>query len=53
MLNKARVFSLERNVEKTKYMLLSRHGNAGQSWDIKIANRLLKICHSSNNLGRQ
>jgi hypothetical protein len=30
---------LEINVEKTKYMLLSRHENAGQNWDIKIANR--------------
>jgi hypothetical protein len=30
---------LEKNVEKTKYMLLSRHQNVGQNWDIKIANR--------------
>jgi hypothetical protein len=30
---------LEINVEKTKYMLLSRHQNAGQDPDIKIANR--------------
>jgi hypothetical protein len=30
---------LEINAEKTKYMLLSRHQNAGQNWDIKIANR--------------
>jgi hypothetical protein len=29
---------LEINVEKTKYMLLSRHKNAGQYRDIKIAN---------------
>jgi hypothetical protein len=29
---------LEINVEKTKYMLLSRHKNVGQSRDIKIAN---------------
>jgi hypothetical protein len=27
------------NTEKTKYMLLSRHQNAGQTHDIKIANR--------------
>jgi hypothetical protein len=34
-------FCLEINVEKTKYMLLlvSRHQNVGQNWDIKIANR--------------
>jgi hypothetical protein len=30
---------LEINVGKTKYMLLSRHQNAGQNWDIEIANR--------------
>jgi hypothetical protein len=30
---------LEVNAEKTKYSLLSRHQNAGQSHDIKIANR--------------
>jgi ribosomal protein S2 len=30
---------LEVNTEKTKYMLLSRHQNAGQNHDIKIANR--------------
>jgi hypothetical protein len=27
------------NVQKTKYMLLSRHQNVGQNWDIKTANR--------------
>jgi hypothetical protein len=30
---------LEINVEKTKYMLLSRHQNVGQNRDIKIARR--------------
>jgi hypothetical protein len=30
---------LEVNTDKTKYMLLSRHQNAGQNHDIKIANR--------------
>jgi hypothetical protein len=30
---------LEINVDKTKYMLLSRHQNVGQNPDIKIANR--------------
>jgi hypothetical protein len=29
----------EINVETTKYMLLSRHQNAGQNQDIKIAKR--------------
>jgi hypothetical protein len=30
---------VEINVEKTKYMLLSRHQNAGQNRDIEMANR--------------
>jgi hypothetical protein len=30
---------LEINVDKTKYMLLSRHQNVDQNRDIKIANR--------------
>jgi hypothetical protein len=30
---------LEKNVERTKYMLLSLHQNASQNFDIKIANR--------------
>jgi hypothetical protein len=30
---------LEVNAEKTKYMSLSRHQNAGQNHDIKKANR--------------
>jgi hypothetical protein len=30
---------LEINIEKTKYMLLSRHQNVGQNRDIKILNR--------------
>jgi hypothetical protein len=30
---------LEVNVEKTKYMLVSRDQNAGQNWEIKIGNR--------------
>jgi hypothetical protein len=31
--------SLELNAEKTKYMLLSRHQNAGQNHGIKVPNR--------------
>jgi hypothetical protein len=30
---------LEINVEKTKYMLLSHHQNAGQNLDVKTANK--------------
>jgi hypothetical protein len=33
---------LEVNTEKTKYMLLSCHQNAGQNHDIKIGNRCLE-----------
>jgi hypothetical protein len=36
---------IEMNIEKTKYMLLSRHQNVGQNCDIKIVH--LKMCHSS------
>jgi hypothetical protein len=34
----SREVSLEINVEKTKYTLLSHHQNAGQNQDIKTAN---------------
>jgi hypothetical protein len=34
-----RRFGLEINVEKTKYMLLSHHQNAGGNRDIKVAKR--------------
>jgi hypothetical protein len=34
--------SKEAGLEKTKYMLLSRHQNAGQDRDIKIANTLFE-----------
>jgi hypothetical protein len=44
---------LEINLEKTKYMLLSRHQNVGQNRDIKVANDRLKMCHSSSIWGRQ
>jgi hypothetical protein len=36
--------SLEINVEKPKYMLLSRHQNAGQNQNIKIANKTIRKC---------
>jgi hypothetical protein len=34
--------NLEVNAEKTKYVLLYRHQNAGQNHDIKTANRYLE-----------
>jgi hypothetical protein len=39
---------LEVTTEKTKYMLLSHHQNAGQNHDRKIGNRLSKMWHSSS-----
>jgi hypothetical protein len=42
---------LEINVEKIKYMLLSRHQTAGQNQDIDTANRLFEIGSQSKYLG--
>jgi hypothetical protein len=42
---------LEINVEKTKYMLLSRRQNAGQNRDIEIANRLFENMSNFKYLG--
>jgi hypothetical protein len=44
---------LKINVEKTKYILLSRHQNVGQNRDIKIANRSFENVSQFNYLGRQ
>jgi hypothetical protein len=37
--NASKRVGLEVNAEKTKYILLSHHQNAGQNHDIKMANR--------------
>jgi hypothetical protein len=39
LIDASKELGIEINVEKTKYMLLSRHQNVGQNRDIKIANR--------------
>jgi hypothetical protein len=39
------------NTEKTKHMLLSRHQNAGQNHDIKIANRCFENVAECRYLG--
>jgi hypothetical protein len=39
LIDASKEVGLEVNTEKTKYMLLSRHQNAGQNYDIKIASR--------------
>jgi hypothetical protein len=38
----SRDIGLEINAEKTKYMIMSRHPNSGQSQNIRIANESLK-----------
>jgi hypothetical protein len=42
LIDASKEVGLEINIEKTKYMLLSRHQNAGQIWNRKIANRLFE-----------
>jgi hypothetical protein len=39
LIDASKEVGLEVNAEKTKYMLLSHHQNAGQNHNIKIANR--------------
>jgi hypothetical protein len=39
LIDASKEVGLEINVDKTKYMLLSRHRNVGQNGDIKVANR--------------
>jgi hypothetical protein len=39
LIDASKEVDLEINIEKTKYMLLSRHQNVGQNRDIKIANK--------------
>jgi hypothetical protein len=39
LIDASKEIGLEINVEKTRYMLLSRHQNVGQNRDIKTANR--------------
>jgi hypothetical protein len=43
LIDASKDIGLEVNTEKTKYMLLSHHQNAGQNHDIKIGNRLQSI----------
>jgi hypothetical protein len=44
LIDASKEVGLEINVEKTKYMLLSRHENVGQNRDIKIASRSFEKC---------
>jgi hypothetical protein len=51
LIDASKEVSLETNIEKTKYMLLSRHQNVGQNPDIKIANRLFENVSQFKYLG--
>jgi hypothetical protein len=47
LIDASKEVGLEINVEKSKYMLLSRHQNAGQNGDIKIANRASTVTNQN------
>jgi hypothetical protein len=47
LIDASKEVGLEVNTEKTKYMLLSRHQNAGQNFDIKIVSIFRKMWQSS------
>jgi hypothetical protein len=51
LIDASKEIGLEINVEKTKYMLLSRHQNVGQNRDIKIAIRSFEIVSQFKYLG--
>jgi hypothetical protein len=51
LIDTSKEVGLEVNVEKTKYMLVSRHQNAGQNWEIKIGNRLFENVSQFKYLG--
>jgi hypothetical protein len=51
LLHASKEVGQEINVDKTKYMLLSRHQNIGQNRNIKIANRSFENVSQSKYLG--
>jgi hypothetical protein len=51
LINVSKEIGLEINVDKTKYMLLSRHQNVGQNRDIEIANRSFENVSQFKHLG--
>jgi hypothetical protein len=51
LIDSSKEVGLEINVEKAKYMLLSRQQTVGQNWDIKIANRSFENVSQFKNLG--
>jgi hypothetical protein len=53
LIDASKEVGLEVNVEKTKYMLVSRDQNAGQNRGKKLETDHLKMCHSSSIWERQ
>jgi hypothetical protein len=51
LIDASKEVGLEINVEKTKYMLLSRHQNLGRNREIKIENRLFENVSQLKYLG--
>jgi hypothetical protein len=51
LIDASKEVGLEENVEKTKYMLVSRDQNAGQNREIKIGNRSFENVSQSKYLG--
>jgi hypothetical protein len=44
LIDSSKEVGLEINIEKSKYLLLPHHQNAGQNRDTEIANRLFENC---------
>jgi hypothetical protein len=51
LIDASKEIGLEVNTEKTKYMLLSHHQNAGQNHDIKTSNRCFENVEQFRYLG--
>jgi hypothetical protein len=51
LIDASKEIGLEVNTEKTEYMLLSHHQNAGQNHDIKIGNRCFENVEQFRHLG--
>jgi hypothetical protein len=51
LIDASKEIGLEIHVDKTKYMLLSRHQNVGQNREIKIENRLFENVSQFRYLG--
>jgi hypothetical protein len=51
LIDASKEVGLEVNVEKTKYMLVSRDKSAGQNWDINIGNRSFQYVSQFEYLG--